>query len=799
MAVWVARVWGAMARLAGGLVWRATAGRRALRPSATAPRPVWHRLAAAFPAAIAAQRGQMFVWAPVFLGLGIAGFFALAREPDRTAFALAGGALVLSLAVATRAGETLAPLLMALALGLAGFLLAGARTHLVAAPVLSFRYYGPVEGRVVEIDRSVSDALRLTLDRVVLLKVDPDRTPGRVRVSIHGDAPPPAVVPGMVVGLTGHLSPPEGPVEPGGFDFQRMAWFAGIGAVGYTRTPVVLLDLPGAGEPVAALNRFRLRLSEAVRAVIPGQAGAFAAAVTTGDESALSRETLDAMRASNLAHILSISGLHMALVTGFVFVTLRTALALVPPLALRINTKKLAALVALMAATGYLAISGMTVPTQRSYIMAAVMLVAVLLDRRALTLRAVALSALIVLALMPEAMMGPGFQMSYAATVALVWVFGLLRDHRPGWLPRWAAGAVTLVLSSLVAGLATAPFAAAHFNQTTRYGLLANLLSAPVMGMVVMPGAVVAAVLAPLGLAPLGLVPMGWGAEVVLEIARRVAALGGAVRFVVQPPWVVLPLLVAGAIWLMLWRGRLRWGGVAAVAMALALWQQAGRPEVLISGDGGLVGVMTPEGRALSREKGQGFVAQSWLENDGSDRDRVAASARGAVRMAGGAMVWEDGRLRLAALFSPKPGPLARECARSAVVVINRDLPDGTAPERFGTCLILDPAALKDSGPLAVWTERGGLRVESVRETAGHRLWNDRSLRETGKPGRAAEGRTEAALRAALDPEAIRRAPHVEPEAAPAAEPAAAPAAEPDRGPLQPPPAMADGEAARPL
>ena len=98
MAVWVARIWGALARLAGGLVWRATAGRRALRPSAAAPRPVWHRLAAARAAAIAAQRGQMFVWAPVFLGLGIAGFFALAREPDRTAFALAAGALALALA-----------------------------------------------------------------------------------------------------------------------------------------------------------------------------------------------------------------------------------------------------------------------------------------------------------------------------------------------------------------------------------------------------------------------------------------------------------------------------------------------------------------------------------------------------------------------------------------------------------------------------------------------------------------------------------------------------------------------------
>ncbi|MBL9059609.1 MAG: ComEC/Rec2 family competence protein, partial [Mangrovicoccus sp.] len=516
-----------------------------------------------------------------------------------------------------------------------------------------------------------------------------------------------------------------------------------------------------------------------------------AAAGTTGDESGLSRETLDAMRASNLAHILSISGLHMALVTGFVFVTLRSALALVPPVALRLNTKKLAALVALTAATGYLAISGMDVATQRSYIMAAVMLVGVLLDRRALTLRAVALSALIVLALMPEALMGPGFQMSYAATVALVWFFALLRDHRPTWLPRWAGGAVTLVLSSLVAGLATAPFAAAHFNQTTRYGLIANLLAAPFMGRVVMPGAVVAAVLAPLGLAPLGLVPMGWGAEAVLEIARRVAGLSGAVRFVVQPPAAVLPLLVLGAIWLMLWQGRLRWGGAAAVALALALWQQAGRPEVLVSGDGGLVGVMTPAGRALSREKGQGFVAQSWLENDGTDRDRAAAWARGTVWMDAGALVWEADGIRLAALFSPKPGPLARDCARSSVVVTNRAVPAAARDEVPGPCVILDPVALKDSGPLAIWRAPDGLGVRSVREAAGHRLWNDRTLRETGHPGRSAEGRTEAALRAALnrDRGAGLRPGLADPQGAPGGP-------GPETGPLQPPAAMAGGDAA---
>lgn len=712
-------------------------------------RPAGGRIAAAVPSSVAsavarsvaAQRGQLFVWAPVCLAIGIGVYFGLSLEPGPRAYGVAAVALLLCLAGALRAGETPAPLLAALALALAGFLLAGARAHMVAAPVLGFRYYGPVEGRVVAVDRSISDALRLTLDRVVLLRVDPERTPLRVRVSLHGALPPAEPVPGTVIGLTGHLGPPGGPVEPRGFDFQRLAWFEAIGAVGYTRNPVVGLAPPGPGEPLAALDRFRMRISAGVRAVLPGQTGAFAAAVTTGDESALSRETLDAMRASNLAHILSISGLHMALVTGFVFVTLRTALALVPRIALRLNTKKLAAIIALLAATGYLAISGMSVPTQRSYIMAVVMLAAVLLDRRALTLRAVALSALIVLALMPEALMSPGFQMSYAATVALVWAFAVLRDHRPGWMPRWLNGAFTLFVSSLVAGLATAPFAAAHFNQSTSYGLIANLLAAPPMGMLVMPAAVVAACLAPFGLAWLGLVPMGWGIDVVLAIAHGVAGLHGAVRYVTQPPPLVLPVLTLGVVWLMLWQGRLRWGGLAAALAAFGLWAQAERPAVLISGDGALVGVMTPEGRALSREKGQGFVAQSWLENDGLARDREAASARGAAAMAGGPMVWQAGAARLTALYSPKPEALATACAASAVVVTNRE---AEQPGTSGPCLILDPAVLARTGPIALGRVGSAVQVTSLRETAGHRLWN---------PGAGPAGAAdEAALRAALNP-----------------------------------------------
>ncbi|KKK80916.1 hypothetical protein LCGC14_2818710, partial [marine sediment metagenome] len=216
-------------------------------------------------------------------------------------------------------------------------------------------------------------------------------------------------------------------------------------------------------------------------------------AILTGDRSGMGRDTLQALRDSNLAHLLAISGLHMGLLTGVVFSALRFALALIPALALGHPVKKYAAVGALLAGAGYLALSGGNVATQRAYIMVAVVLGAVLLDRRALTLRGVALAATIVLVLRPEALTGPGFQMSFAATTALIAVFRLMRDSGGPRAPRLLQPVLALVVSSGVAGAATAPIAAAHFNQIAKFGLVANLLSVPLMGTLVMPAAVLAA------------------------------------------------------------------------------------------------------------------------------------------------------------------------------------------------------------------------------------------------------------------------------------------------------------------
>lgn len=669
------------------------------------------------------QRGRLILWVPVFLGLGIALYFRWPGEPRTVVLALLGLTGLPLLAWSVLRPSRIGPALGAPALVALGFALAGLSAHWVAAPKIGFRYYGPIQGRIVAIDRSQSDRQRLTLDRVVLADMAPARTPARIRISLHGDQAQFTARPGATLITTGHLSPPAGPVEPGGFDFMRHAWFLRLGAVGYTRNPVLTLFPP---DPAGGLGVLRLRLgiSDYVRRAMPGRAGGIAAALITGDRSALDQPTVQTLRDSNLAHLLAISGLHMGLLTGVVLVFLRALLALWPRVALCLPTRKIAAAAALAAAAGYLLLSGATVATERAFVMVAVMLIAVLMDRRAISLWAVALAAIIVLVLRPVALLGPGFQMSFAATTALVFVFGLFRRGGPfggaftGALPRPLRPVLSLVLSSLVAGLATAPFAAAHFNQFAQYGLLANLASVPVMGMIVVPGAVAAAVLWPVGLDGIGFALMKRGINWILWVAEGVAGLDGAVAKVPQPPGIVLGMIALGALFAMLWQGRARWLGGLGLLAAAMVWGMAERPAILISEGGALIGVMTAEGRALNKPRGQGFTALAWLENDGDRADQELAFARASGLTAdrvtrirqGGQVIWHLSGRRAAR-------QIAAACRAADLVITDQPHPP------IAGCRLIDGRAAQDMGAFTVTPSPGGLNLTPSRDPQYRRLW----------------------------------------------------------------------------
>jgi competence protein ComEC len=524
---------------------------------------------------------------------------------------------------------------------------------------------------------------------------------------------------GRTVLVTARLSAPESAAEPGGFDFRRMAWFMQLGAVGYTSSPVVTWALPGLWD--ASINRLRNRLSAGIMAQVAGDAGAFASGALTGDQSQITAQVVNDLRVSSLAHLLAISGMNMAFLTGFVFALIRYGLALVPPVALRINTKKAAAILAFGAALFYLVLSGANVATTRAFLMVSLLLGSVLLDRRVLTLRSVALAALILLIWQPESLLAPGFQLSFAATIALIAGYApaerFLRDKG---LSGWLVPVAMMVVTSGMAGLATAPFSAATFNQMTAYGLLANLLTVPVMSVLMGAGAV-AALLAPVGLAAPALVVMGWAAQWILGVAHWIAGLNGAITPVPQPgPWVI-PLITLGALWALIWQGRARLLGMAPLALAFGLWVTAERPALLISSDGVLAGVLGPQGRALSASRGAGFSAESWLADDGDLALQGEAATRVGFLGEKTQRAFQINGLRGVVLSGKEAGAnVAAACAVADIVVLPARF--GPAPLRPKGCTVIDATLLRQSGALAGVLQDDGLLLVPVHRAT--RIWS---------------------------------------------------------------------------
>ncbi len=659
-------------------------------------------------------RGQLFPWVPVFLSCGIGVWFSLPQEPGPGLYAITAALFGLTLVGWVWLPELWHPPLVAFGAVLAGILACGLRLYLVQAPVLGLDYHGPVQGRVVEIDRSQSDALRLVLDQVVLRDLAAQATPLYVRISLQNQEP--EVYPGEVILITANLAPPGGPVEPGAFDFQRMAYFDRLGAVGYSRDPLMLWQ--EAEDDAQVINQLRSWLGAGIRAAVPGDAGAFAAGAMTGDRSGIRADTVDALRKSNLAHLLAISGQNMAFLTVFVFALFRYGLALIPPLALRVNLKKLAAVAAFGVAAFYLLLSGANVATERAFLMVTVMLGAVLLDRRALTLRSVAISAILLLLWQPEELLEPGFQLSFAATVVLIAGFHQL-DARilSTRLPRWLMAAYVLVLSSVLAGAATAPYAAAHFNRFTNYGLVANLLTGPAMSLLMAAGAV-AALLAPLGLAFPALWLMGQASAWILAVAHWVSGLDGAVTPIVAPGAWPLPLITLAGIWVILVQGRVRWVAVAPAVAGLALWALTERPALLISDDARLVGLLGPEGRALSQSRGAGFAAETWLEDDGDLAVQKEAARRAGFEGPKPARRFSLGGIEAISLTGKDASAaFADACRRFDLVIISEPV-TGLPPE---SCVTIDAALLAQAGAMAGSLRDGVLTLAPARNSA--RVW----------------------------------------------------------------------------
>jgi competence protein ComEC len=670
--------------------------------------------------------GRLLPWLAVGFGFGIVLYFTADREPMWWApTALAAACATGAVLMRRHAGA------FVLALGLfaiaAGFAVATIHTARIAHSVLRFGASGVTIAGFVELreESEHTDRFVLRVDRIEGARLDVK--PQRVRLSVkRGTAP----APGSFVEVKATLDPPLQPLEPGSYDFARDLYFQEIGASGFVRGAITVLAPPAAPNLLRRADAFVQRLRDAIdariRAVLPGDEGAIAAMLINGRRDAIDPHLYDAMFVSGIGHVLSISGYHMAVVAGAIFFIFRALLALIPGLRDRAPIKKWAAFAAFIVTAFYLVLSGNQVATQRSFIMIAVVLIGVMLDRPTLTMRTVTIAALIVLLFAPQSVVHPSFQMSFAATLALIAGYerGALRIKAGADSSLGARAAlwgvneiIALTIASLLAGFATMPYAAFHFHRLSPYGVIANLLAMPVVSAWVMPMGILGVVAMPFGFDAECWRQMGYGIEWMDWVALWVASLPGAYGRVALFGTGPLLFATAGLLVMALLKTPLRWSGAALVVVAVIVAARTPRPDVLVASDGRAIAVRGADGKlSFHRTGSDSFAIREWLAADADGRDvrdgslgaGIACDPAGCVgRLADGALV----------SYALSPAAFAEDCARAKIIVAYNDPPPDCA------AMVIGRNDWRTRGALALHRTGDAFVFDSVRPPYFDRPW----------------------------------------------------------------------------
>ncbi|RVU17139.1 ComEC/Rec2 family competence protein [Methylobacterium oryzihabitans] len=680
--------------------------RRAALAHVLAPGEILPRAGRALAAGLAEEAGQrrLFPWLAVAFGAGILLFFGAADRLPSPVPALAAAAAFGGAAFGLRARPVGLALALALAFLFLGFAAAVIRVATVAAPVLARTTIAPLAGFVEGIDER-DEGARLIVRVHGLGTLGPAERPARVRVSFRRPEVP---RPGDFVTARVRLLPPPEPARPGGYDFARDAYFRGIGAVGSVLGTVTVGPPP---EPppwdlrlAAAVDEARNALTRRIAAAQGGQAGAVAAALVTGKRGLIAPETSEVLRAAGIYHVVSISGLHMVLAAGVIFWLIRAGLALVPALALFWPIKKIAALGAMAGVTAYCAFSGWDLAAERSLVMTLVMLGAILVDRPALSLRNLALAALIALAREPEGLLGPSFQMSFGAVAGLIACARLIdgrvwRAEGAGPLGRLAAAILTAVTgtlaTTLVAQIATAPFATYHFQAVQPFGLVGNALTLPLVSLVVMPAAVLGILAHPFALDRPVWWAMGLAVRGMLDIAGWIRGFDHATLTLPAFGTGALALMSAGLLLLVLPASRLRWIGLVPALAGVALAAQPARFDLYVDREGGGAALRGADGRLQVLGRPPPFVLEQWLRADGDGRSRDDPGLKAGPRCDRLGRVATSGTWDVAVVRDKRA--FAQDCARAAVIVARAAAPPGCAAR-----LVLDRAFLAAHGATAL-------------------------------------------------------------------------------------------------
>ncbi|MGY6533208.1 ComEC/Rec2 family competence protein [Glycocaulis sp.] len=716
-------MWGrAQARLAQ-LVPRHRYGRVALRAR------LFERLRTLLPARSVRAAG-LVLWAPLAFGLGAAAYISLSTEPPAMLpawlWTAAGLAALLALFLRAR------PVLMVSA-ALSACLLAGfAHTHgralsMVPPEITLSDRARAIEGWVERIERRGASG-RVVL-RVTALERADGTLPHRARLRINTTT----LTPGDAISVRAVLSRPRGPVAAGGYDGARAAWFERIALAGFSVTRPEPAAIEG-HETLRAFLAWRWRLAQRIADIAGGEAGPVIAALLTGERSGVSEAHAEALRLSGLGHILAISGMHMALLAGGIYFAARWGIAAIEPVARAMDPRKPAALIALAAALGYLILSGAAVSTQRAFVMAAVMFAAILLERRAVSFQSLALAALIILILTPESVVAAGFQMSFAATAALIAVYEAWQRWRmtrvrtaPGLVGRARDAFAGLAVTSLVAGGATGLFAAFHFQRMAAYGFGANLAAMPVFSFWVMPAGVIGLALTPFGLEALPLKISAAGMEIVLAIATWTSSLPGAAIPAIAPSGLIIALYAAGFAIIAFGKGLVRAAGAPVVAAGMALWALSPPPDMMVTSSGVLVARSTEaqdgeDGWFVSDRRRGRFEAGVLLQRAGTG---LSAAPRGemACDPLGCFTITREG-LRIA--ISEHPASLEEDCTRADLIIARAAISPWL--KRRCAAPVLDASAREELGGAEFWVRDGRIvRLRGANDAVRNRIWGRES------------------------------------------------------------------------
>jgi len=695
--------------------------------------PDWR---AAFAGALAreVEERRFFLWLPVAAMGGVALNLAADREPVLWLPA-ALTALFAALAFASRARPAALGLWLAFAALSGGFLSMSLRTARVAAPVLDRIRILSLQGFVEEVDLRPIGA-RMVIAVVSAQGMPRDKIPRRVRVTTRKA---PNVVAGDYVTLKARLLPPSHAALPGGYDFARDAFFAGVGAVGSTLGPIERLAPPGDASWRqrfdAAIDHARNRLAVRVDRIIGGDEGAVAAAMVTGKRDFLSNDARDLIREAGIFHIITISGVQMTLVAGIFFVVTRRLLALSPTLALNYPIKKWAAGVAMAGSLLYDVATGSRVGTERALVMTLIVLGAVIMDRRALTMRNLAFAVFTVVAIEPEAILGVSFQLSFAAVAALVAVMearlAALESDPDPHLPRRGVAPsglfadllhkpLALLFATACATGATASFMAYHFHDLSPYVLIGNPLTLSVIEFFAVPGALLGAALYPLGLdAPVWLY-VGAGIKFILMCARFIAeAPGSTVHLRAFAPY-ALPFLALAVMSATIWRTfTFRASAIPFAIVGLVGATHGPCYDVIVAPSGDQVAVRDADGRLeVVGKRFNAFAAEQWLTADGDGRDPSTARDPDALcdRLGCVAALPEGESLSIVL----DRMAFDEDCARAEIVVSAL-----TAPAGCQAKFVLDEKALKRLGAVGLtFSDETGFVAASDRSTWQSRPWS---------------------------------------------------------------------------